>query len=125
MKVFNKNEGTWSSKVNFVDENNVVLGYDTDQCCCEHADWFISHKVQNEIIERTEDEPNLEGFTFDREFFKEVENESEFDGGSMAVFRIENGSDEKFIHIFNCHNGYYGHGFDFKIGEETLREGCL
>ena len=76
MKVFNKNEGTWSSKVNFVDENNVVLGYDTDQCCCEHADWFISHKVQNEIIERTEDEPNLEGFTFDREFFKEVENES-------------------------------------------------
>ena len=125
MKVFNKNEGTWSSKVNFVDENNVMLGYDTDQCCCEHADWFISHKVENEIIERTEEEPNLDGFSFDREFFREVENESEFDEGSMAVFRIENGTDEKFIHIFNCHNGYYGHGFDFKIGEETLREGYL
>lgn len=125
MKVFNKSEGPWSSKVNFVDDNNVMLGYDMAQDCCEHADWFISNKVENQIIERTEDEPNLDGFNFDREFFQEVRNASEFEEGYMAVFRIVNGVDEKFIHIFNCHNGYYSHGFDFKIGNETMRYGNL
>ena len=28
--------------VNFVDENNTLIGYDMSQCCCEDADWFIS-----------------------------------------------------------------------------------
>lgn len=32
---------------------------------------------------------------------------------------------EKFLHIFNCHNGYYGHTFIMEIkGKQTL-ERCL
>lgn len=30
-----------------------------------------------------------------------------------------------FLHLFNCHNGYYGHGFEAKIGDETWKEGTL
>lgn len=46
MKIFTKENSNWDSKVNFVDENNVVLGYDLSQDCCEHADWFIADKPQ-------------------------------------------------------------------------------
>lgn len=43
----------------------------------------------------------------------------------MAIFRIVNREAEKFIHIFNSHNGYYAHGFDFTIAGKTVREGSL
>ena len=29
-------------KINFIDENNVFVGYDLGQNCCENASWFIS-----------------------------------------------------------------------------------
>jgi hypothetical protein len=53
-------------------------------------------------------------------------NGSRFDDGGMAIFRIVKGSAEKFIHIFNCQNGYYSHGFDFAIeGGKVIRKGAL
>lgn len=134
MKIFNKSEG-WSSKVNFVDDNNVCLGYDTNQYCCEHADWFIADQPMDKIVRRGGDEPNeLPGYNFDREYFKRVDyieggteryKSNELDDGGMVIFRIVNGTEEKFIHLFNCHNGYYGHGFDFKVGDEVIQSGGL
>ncbi len=115
MKVFNKDDGAWEDKVNFVDNNNVLLGYDMSEQCCESAGWFISDQVEDHIIEQTESEPELKGFVFDTEFFKDVYGD-QFDEGGMAVFRIEKGDEEKFIHLFNCHNGYYSHGFSFQVG---------
>lgn len=120
MQVFERD-----GKVNFVDENNVFLGYDMNQDCCEHADWFIADTPQ-EVLPETEREgiPDLKGFVFDTAFFKQVEG-GDFDCGGMAIFRIVNKEAEKFVHIFNTHNGYYGHGFDFAIGGKTAREGTL
>jgi hypothetical protein len=119
MKVFERD-----ASVNFVDENNVVLGYSMDQCCCENADWFIADTPQEDLGPRGE-LPDLEGFVFDTEFFKEV-NGGHFDDGGMAIFRIVKGSAEKFIHIFNCQNGYYSHGFNFAIeGGKVIRAGTL
>jgi hypothetical protein len=43
----------------------------------------------------------------------------------MVIFRITDGAAEKFVHLFNCHNGYYGHGFGFKVGDTMIREGGL
>ncbi len=37
MKIFMRD-----GKVNFVDESNVLLGYDMGSLCCEYADWIIS-----------------------------------------------------------------------------------
>jgi len=68
---------------------------------------------------------NLPGFLFDREYFQEVSDEETMDGGGMAIFRLVNGKEEKFLHIFNSHNGYYSHGFTVEVGGKTTRDGCL
>lgn len=113
MKVYLKID----QKVNFVDENNVFLGYDLDQNCCEDADWFIADTRQTTVQARSTDDPDLEGFVFDPSFFMEVSglpsptySDKET---SMVIFRIVKGDQEKFIHLFNTHNGYYLHGFTF------------
>ena len=125
MKIFTQDAG-WDSKVNFVDENNVLLGYDLGQCCCENADWFISDTVKvnklegiplDELATKIKDGVySMDGWVFDNEYFKEVEDYSLFDEGKMVIFRIVKDDQTRFIHLFNCHNGYYGHGFEFVVG---------
>ena len=124
MKIFDQKQG-WRSKVNFVDANNLFVGYDTDQCCREHADWFIADAPKSTIEDQEKELEEMPGWIFDRDYFKEVFNDREFDGGSMVIFRITKDGKEKFLHLFNCHNGYYGHGFTFGVGETVEREGCL
>lgn len=136
MKIFDES-GNWPTKTNFVDESNRVLGYDRDQNCCEHHDWFISKYPEfraeryNDPIKDSDFLPkpvggvyDLPGWEFDPDFFNEGEH-SWLDEGGWASFRITNGDDERFIVIYNSHNGYYGHGFNFKIGDDTKQEGCL
>jgi hypothetical protein len=128
MKIFNK-EGGWERKVNFVDDNNVVLGYDLGQSCCEHADWFIADVPTIKTVDRN-DTPDgtpsdMEGWNFDPNYLKQESNSREFDEGAMAIFRIVKGDQEKFVHIFNSHNGYYGHGFTFQVGQNAPTEGGL
>lgn len=127
MKIFEMD-----GKINFVDENNVFVGYDMHQDCCEHADWFIDEKVWETgeypaTIEPYQQKGGYDGWMFDKEFFKEAQNPDYryLDEGAMAIFRIHKGTEEKFLHIFNAHNGYYGHGFEFGELGVTLREGCL
>lgn len=137
MKIFDQVD-PWPKKVNFVDENNVALGYDLENNCCEYAEWFIADAIITEIPDYQKDLPalkstgikDLAGWTFDKTYFKRVEiseNEKndEYDGGGIAIFRITNGNSEKFIHLFNCHNGYYSHGFAFSEGEKIIKEDLL
>lgn len=123
MKILDDNEG-WGSKVNFVDDNNVVLGYDLSQDCCEHADWFIADQITPECKEREGEKPNLDGWNFDVDFYKRIDG-CEFEEGGMAVFRITNGDAEKFIHLFNSHNGYYSHGFELEVGGTKVKDEYL
>lgn len=123
MKIFDKD-----GKINFVDENNVVLGYDMDSQCCEKYGWFISDiqlmSIPDEGKEDSEKVPNLEQWVFDKSFMNVFEFDTnwkkEDETGHMAVFRIVNGNSEKFIHLYNCHNGYYSHGFDFMLEKKEL-----
>jgi len=130
-------------KVNFVDSNNVFVGYGLGQDCCEYADWFIDTKIHDRVVTSIFDENlvdydelklkthkerrDLKGFVFDKDFYRIIEskdNDCGLDAGGMAVFRIVKGEAEKFIHIFNCHNGYYAHGFEF--GEKhIIQDGSL
>ena len=120
MRIFEQGE-----KINFVDENNVLLGYDIGQSCCEYANWFIADKPQDTIPEPLNQESELQNYTFDTGYFTEAGNENVLDAGSIAIFRITDGTNEKFIHLFNCHNGYYYHGFDFIINKTTLHSGRI
>lgn len=49
MKIFESKD---ECKINFVDENNVFLGYSMGQDCCEYAEWFISDDPQNDRPDR-------------------------------------------------------------------------
>src|SRR5579862_9490953 len=121
MKIFDKVEG-WQTKVNFVDENNVVLGYDLTQSCCEHADWFIASRPRNNLPKwasfrdvKRPPVPDLTGWTFDTKYYKSLTGTG-CGEDQIAIFKIVNGKKRKFIHIFNSHNGYYSHGFEFTNG---------
>lgn len=123
MKIFDQTK-EFPGKVNFVDKNNVCLGYNMAQDCCENADWFISDKEEKTYDDVNELEFDVEEFVFDPTYFEDVDC-SGLDEGGMVRFRLVNGDAELFIHIYNCHNGYYGHGFEFKIGDEIKQNGYL
>lgn len=47
------------------------------------------------------------------------------DEGGVAVFRLVRGEDQRFLTLWNMHNGYYSHGFEMETNGETVRSGCL
>ena len=128
MKIFNRTD-TWLEKVNFVDKNNCLIGYDLTQSCCETADWFISDSKQSEPQSRTETPTELPDWEFDPTFIEFVrpggDSYSPLDEGGMVIFRLVNNSAEKFLHLYNCHNGYYSHGFTFTSSNEVLHKGHI
>lgn len=136
MRVFDDKD-VWLQKVNFVDINNVFVGYDMNQCCCEHADWFISSKPFNDSdkISLSSDELNdhIYSYTFDIDYMEYDDQDRRDDdgyryyeeGGAVAFRLTSPNRPDLYLTLFNCHNGYYGHGFNFGIGEEDLESGCL
>ncbi len=127
MKIFNNGSG-WESKVNFVDINNVLVGYDTDQSCCEHAGWYISREKRLDIDDgKTIAETDIDKHNFDPNYFEEVSGADVEDGG-MVRFKLINPNDpidELYLHIFNSHNGYYGHGFIVTHSGTVIQSGTL
>jgi hypothetical protein len=110
MKILHE-EKPWPSKVNFVDENEVHLGYDTFDDCCSYGGWFLSDKKADDLHETFKEESmTLDGWVFDPAYF---EQRGDGDGGGYCEFRIVNGGKEKFITIYNLQNGYYSKGFKF------------
>ena len=117
---------TFPGKVNFIDSNNVILGYDLSQSCCEHAFWTISekqdgsdpiHKGGEEAMQEIE----LDEYCFDPQF---CDRESAGEDGGVAIFKLRGWKlPDLFIRLENHHNGYYSHGFTFRgavIIEDSL-----
>jgi len=117
----------FSSKVNFIDSNNVILGYDLEQSCCEHAFWSISetpdgknpiYQGDNEMVK----EIHLEGYCFDPNYCQQQHHDLQRDEGvaNVATFKLVGSKYAKpqlpdlFVRLENHHNGYYGHGFIFR-----------
>lgn len=129
MKVFEQ-----GSKVNFVDDNNVFVGYDIMQDCCEDAGYLFSPMKPSGQSVYTADldarPPNgLASYSFDTDFMKRG-LVSEVDEGDSVTFRLTSSQKapmfpEIFLTLYNQHNGYYGHGFQFGVGEEVKEEGML
>lgn len=120
MKIFNRDR-----KINFVDDANVLVGFDYESCCCENFGYFLSRKIPTKIEEGAEN-IDTEGFNFDVKFFEEVTPAEEyFDCGGMVVFRLVKGDEEIFLSLYNSHNGYYSHGFEMTIGGTQIYSGSL
>ena len=120
MKVFEKD-----GHLNFVDDANCFVGMETTQCCCEDFGWWVSTDIDGP--DRSKIESDLEGFSFDKEFFRYDRHGG--DGGHAASFRLHGKDETKYLHIYNDHNGYYCHGFKFCetrfSGDAVLWQGDL
>lgn len=115
----------WTEKVNFTDKNDVFVGYDMGQCCCEEAGYFFSYQEDTLSSDDNEANEDLEGYVFDTSFFKEV-NANDLDEGGQVCFKLVcEGKSDLFLHLYNCHNGYYGHGFEAEIKGLPWKDGCL
>lgn len=120
---------TFPSKVNFIDSNNVLLGYDLHQCCCENAFWTVSESLdgsnplhQGDNSSDNPQEISLEHYVFDPDFYQLHEDEGREE--YVAIFRLvglprwRNGArvserPDLYVRLVNHHNGYYSHGFTF------------
>uniref|UniRef100_A0A6M3KJA1 Uncharacterized protein n=1 Tax=viral metagenome TaxID=1070528 RepID=A0A6M3KJA1_9ZZZZ len=125
MKKFKKD-----GKINFVDEFNVLVGYDIGQDCCEHADWFISDMEENTVYDKNYNsikrpEFDINKYRFDKKYFEKVEC-SQLDEGGMVRFKLTaKGLSNLYLHLFNSQNGYYGHGFEANIDGLKWQEDIL
>ena len=116
MKVFEKSEnGSWGNRLNFIDKNNVVVGYDYESSCCESFSYTVTNKeclhsnIDSAIIVNI-DEVNSENLYFDTSYNVDVEDDDR--EVYRTVFKILGGDTELFLILENCHNGYYSHGFE-------------
>ncbi len=127
VKIFEVDKNNYGHKVNFVDENNVVLGYDMSEHCCENADWFISKKITKDFLNNKKESFDVYTYVFDKKFCNLIKNEDDWGNqDNLVVFRlVSENKPDLFIHLFNCHNGYYSHGFEFKNGTEIIKEDYL
>lgn len=110
---------------NFVDDNNVVLGWDDDQSCCE----LFGYAILNELLESVDNidilteakEINIEDYNFNTSFFKEVVGHFE-DGGCVVFELISKRKPNLYLYLYNSHNGYYSHGFCLSVEDEMGKE---
>ena len=127
MKIFER-----KNKINFVDKNNVFVGYDLESQCCEDANWFInpqkitstSFKQLNKLIK---EKINTDDYVFDPQFFEQHISNMAFGLDSVIIIfkLIKPNYQPLYLHIFNVHNGYYAHGFVMKINEKIVRKDWL
>ena len=123
MKIFERD-----GKINFVDDNNVFVGYDYSQDCCEVFGWTLTKKFPTGLdMEESgiKDGINPDGFQFDRKYLRTANDIEGLDEGNAVVFRLVKGTDEVFLMLFNSHNGYYSHGFEMTAGSWQVYQGRL
>lgn len=129
MKYFHSDKDMWGDKINFVDENNVLVGFDYSHQCCESFGWYIKEEINLEdtksCVSDVDIDKQLEGWVFDPKFYQEQNVEDGWHNKGLAIFRLINGDKEQYLHLYNTHNGYYCHGFEFCKDEVVLRKGCL
>lgn len=122
MKIFYGSEKTWPTKVNFVDENNVVLGYDIEDLWCEHATWQFVNYEEKTIPE------HIDKYQFDPDYIESgCDHVSlNLDAGDAKKFRLmADNMPDLYLIISNSHNGYYSHGFTWLVPGKSVVSGSL
>ena len=114
-------------KHNWIDQNNVVFGYDEQQQCCECWGWAV---YDPKTREKVADDPSDMPYHFDfaagaREAGEEIYTDEADESTDIVHVTLVHDDDPEKILIFecyNCHNGYYYHDFSFgKIEEGELQ----
>ena len=135
MKIFNQ-VPPFDSKVNFVDENNVVVGYDIEQDCCEFASWFILKEKATKdnldydwMYDQTDNQLEFDEleYRFDINFRETISRDDLCDYTTVTIFRLVSIKDgpDLYLHLHNSHNGYYSHGFTVTVDDKEIEHGSL
>jgi len=141
-------------RVNWVDENNVLLGFELGACCCEDFGYYYvsdpndykrvldeaeeTRCNQDETEPAAGEEPDLEDYVFDTGFFGQHLKSNYYDEENFVIFKMsvpwkkdkQRKRPAVYLVLFNMHNGYYSHGFNFARQKEnavphTFQEGDL
>lgn len=118
--------GAWGARINFVDENNVVVGFDNIRDCCEDFGYYLTKEKPAGVRPADELEGlDFPGFNFDTSFTPAVDllPSSDCVGGSLTFRLVNAEGEELFLTLYNYHNGYYCHGWELKNGDATVAEG--
>ncbi len=116
------------TSVNVVDDQQNFVGYSLENDCCANGDWFIDDKIHEdepENVSALQQKLEFPDHVFDESFFKYVSK----DDFNCVVFKLakdwRSGNDVPvlYLHLYNCHNGYYVKGFKTSFGEN--REGSV
>jgi len=120
LRIFDSNADgmSWGERINFVDDSNVLVGFDMSQSCCEDFGWSITPDLKGEGLDYGGVGGTLD-YTFDPSFYSYDELQYSYDNGGAITFRLisDEGDEDLYLHLWNHHNGYYSHGFNFQIGE--------
>lgn len=138
MQIFDSSNSRYSTKVNFVDANNVLVGYDTTQSCCETAGWFLSEKIETAIRQSVIfSDSTLKPYIFDTQtpplvikHDNDYQSPSPFwkdlDEGGVVIFRLTAPREpDLYLHLYNSHNGYYSHGFEMRKDDVVLMDSSI
>ena len=128
-----------SYKANWIDQNNVVFGYDNEQQCCENFCWGVFNMDGTLIANNPDGLPYHFDFKADAlEEFPEDWSKDAIDNAFASMFGWDyfnnnqdvvvvklipddNNESSLYFICFNDHNGYYYH--DFSFGENREIEG--
>lgn len=119
-----------ADSINFVDDRNRLVGFDTRQKCCEEFGWeFCKFSSEDEAAalmnystrgNEVEELPSVDMPDLSNAYFAE-EQPLAYSG----KFKIEGSPDCNWLILYNFHNGYYCHGFIMKDGDKEIYEGSL
>lgn len=114
-------------KINFVDENDVLVGFDRYDLCCENFGFFFSNDIPGDIecIPNENRPDNLDDLRFDPDFFEESHCGRLFDEGSSVTFKLNGQNRQVFLTLYNAHNGYYSHGFTISVKGKVIKDGRI
>lgn len=139
LAVFENMEG----RVNFVDHNNLAVGYETESLCCEIAGWaFCKTIISNHedfVKFKLQKDNKIDDKLLAESIFKDVppvicSSEWEDDYrmaeldlschiyGDFVNFTIinENTGQEFYLVLYNLSNGYYSHNFTSFAGNGKI-----
>ena len=115
--------------MNAIDDLDNLVGFDTSDDCCAHGGWFVASDkiVDSEKFFDMTEEKVYEDYHLDTEFFEDNgdgQERGDSEGG-VVIFRMVSWGDNPplYLHLYNCHNGYYGKGFSYNFGGKLIEGG--
>lgn len=111
-------------KVNFIDENDNFVGFDDESQCCEEFWWEIINESGDELDEQiNKDFIKLLAFADQEPLYNlDIVNDKAGDETCYVAFALTLPEDTDvcgYLVLYNYHNGYYAHYWDYKnnLGE--------